>query len=291
MISVQLDWKPNAQFAGLLLADHRGWFTDAGIDLSILPWQPATDPVRDVGTRLGHVAVSEDNLAISAAAAGVDIVILGSMLRSSPLAWMVPQESGIETFADFAGKTIGVHVDGVTGLDFALRSAGLTTADANVVDVPYDKVDQLLAGSIDVCQCHGLVEPAEMRAIGVDLRVLWARDVGYQVYSQVISTSRATIEADPDAIDRFVDVLWSGWRAVFESTSDAAAVIIDHYLDESNVAIQQDILDTMRPWVFGEPNAEEMLGSIDPVRLQASIDLLVTNGVIDEPLRAENLLP
>jgi ABC-type nitrate/sulfonate/bicarbonate transport system substrate-binding protein len=108
MISVQLDWKPNAQFAGLLLADHRGWFTDAGIDLTILPWQPATDPVRDVGNRLGHVAVSEDNLAISAAAAGVDIVILGSMLRSSPLAWMVPQDSGIETFADFAGASVSM---------------------------------------------------------------------------------------------------------------------------------------------------------------------------------------
>jgi hypothetical protein len=69
-LTVQLDWKPNAQFAGLLVTQHLGWFADAGLDVRIRPWVPGTDPLDRVPHEVGTIAVSEDNLAIRAAALG-----------------------------------------------------------------------------------------------------------------------------------------------------------------------------------------------------------------------------
>ena len=289
MISVQLDWKPNAQFAGLLAADHSGLFAARGVEVEILPWEVHTDPVAGLDIP-GRIAVSEDNLAIQSLAAGNDVIVLGAMLRYSPLAWIVRADSPVTGFADFAGLTVGVHVDGVTGLDYAVRSAGRTLTDVNVVDVPYDKTTQLLRGDIDACQCNGLVEPVEMRAEGSVIRVLWARDAGYQVYSQVLSTSRATYDHSPELVEKFMQALWEGWTQALAATDVTASMIVEHYLHESTDQIQHEILESERPWVLGEPGSDETLGVVDQRRLQASIDLLHENEVIPDRLDASRLL-
>ena len=289
MITVQLDWKPNAQFAGLLVADHGQSFARRGVDVEILGWEPHTDPVEHLAMP-GRIAVSEDNLAIRSAAAGNDVLLLGAMLQFSPLAWMVRADSPISGFADFARRTIGVHLDGVTALDFALRSAGLTMDDVDVVDVPYDKTAQLLNGDLDVCQCNGLVEPIEVRAEGGEIRVVWARDVGYSVHSQVLSTSRATYRASTGEVEGFLDALWDGWRAAYRDPVGTASMIVERHLPESTPEVQYQILVAQRPWVLGSDGSGPHLGVIDPDRLQGSIDLLANGGVIAHPLDAASLL-
>ncbi len=292
-LTVQLDWKPNSQFAGLLLALHYGWFEREGVSVRVVPWQPATDPVANVPSTLGLIAVSEDNLAIQLAAAGHDVKILGSMLQKSPLAWMVMPDSPIKEMAHFAGKTIGVHVDGVTGLQFAMKTAGLALTDANVFDVPFEKLDQLRKGILDVCQCNGLVEPIEMAAEGTPVRVLWAHDLGYSVYSQVLSTSAQTVAAYPEQIQKFLSVLWQGWMAVYQDIPSAAKVVYEQFLHETSIEEQTSILKVMEPFVFGhfsDAPPSTMLGSVETVRLQSSIDLLLENRVIGSSFPASNLL-
>jgi NitT/TauT family transport system substrate-binding protein len=292
-LTVQLDWKPNSQFAGLLLALHNGWFEKQGVSVKVMPWQPATDPVANIPNTLGLIAVSEDNLAIQLAAAGNDVKILGSMLQKSPLAWMVMPDSPIQEVSQFAGKTIGVHVDGITGLQFAMKTAGLALTDANVIDVPFEKLDQLREGTLDVCQANGLVEPIEMAAEGTPVRVFWAHELGYSVYSQALSTSAETVAAYGDEIKTFMSVLWQGWEAVYQDIPAAAKVVYEQFLQETSIEEQISILKVMEPFVFGHFSdlaSKPALGSVNPVRLQASIELLLENKVISSSLPATNLL-
>jgi ABC-type nitrate/sulfonate/bicarbonate transport system substrate-binding protein len=292
-LTVQLDWKPNSQFAGLLLALHNGWFEKQGVSVDILPWQPATDPVANVPNTLGLIAVSEDNLAIQLAAAGNDVRVLGSMLQKSPLAWMVLPDSPIHEISQFAGKTIGLHVDGITGLQFAMKTAGLELSDANVIDVPFEKLDQLREGTLDVCQANGLVEPIEMAAEGTPVRVFWAHDLGYSVYSQVLSTSAQTIAAYSNEIKTFMSVLWQGWAAVYQDIPGTAKVVYENFLHETSIEEQTAILKVMEPFVFGrfaDLKNQPAVGSIDPVRLQESINLLIENKVISSGPDVYNLL-
>jgi NitT/TauT family transport system substrate-binding protein len=293
-LTVQLDWKPNAQFAGLLLALHNGWFDEAGLAVEIRPWRPATDPLDGVMDHIGLISVSEDNLAIRAAASGNTVKIVGTMLQRSPLAWMVLEDSPITGFADFAGTTIGVHVDGITGLQFAMKSVGLDLDDANVVDVPYDKAEQLRDGLLDACQCNGLVEPTELAHAGVPIRTLWALDAGYCVYSQVVTTSDATLAALGPEMETFTRILWRAWHAVYDSVDMVATMIVDAFLHETSSAVQREILETMKPFVYGGtgpvPASPTQIGRVDPGRLQQSIDLLVANGVITQRSAASDLL-
>ena len=247
-----------------------------------------------MSSQVGLIAVSEDNLAIQSAFSGEKIKLLGSMLQRSPLAWMVLKDSKIAEFKDFQSKKIGVHKDGITGLQFAMKSVGLELSSADVIDVTYEKMEQLKNGELDICQCNGLVEPLEMEHSGVPVRVFWAWDTGYSVYSQVLSTSDATLEKYGQEVSIFMKVLWEGWRKVYESTSSIAEIIVDHFLFETDNRVQKDILEVMKPFVFGyegNKNANEIsVGGISLGRLQDSIDLLVRNRVITGGLKATDIL-
>jgi len=216
------------------------------------------------------------------------------MLQQSPLAWMVLDDSPIREFAHLAGVTVGVHGDGITALEFAMGTAGLDLRAAHLVDVPYDKAERLRDGTLDACQCNGLVEPVELRHAGVAVRVMWAVDVGYSVYSQVLSTSDETLETHGPEVAAFADILWDGWRQAYADPAATAALAVDRFLHESNVDVQAEILRGMEPFVFGEATVggpgPASVGGIDVDRLDASIDLLVTAGVIAPGLSASRLL-
>jgi len=292
-LTVQLDWKKNAQFAGLLLAQHRGWFAESGLSVEILPWIAGTNPLDEMSLRPGLIAVSEDNLAIQSAAAGHQVKILGAMLQKSPLAWMVRSNSEINSVSQFGSKKIGVHGCGVTGLQYVMQTVGLTLTDADVVDVSYEKLDQLRDGEIDVCQCNGLVEPIEMEEAGVPVRVIWAHKSGFSVYSQVLSTSEETLREYPDDISTFMAILWRGWRAVYDNQQAAAQLVFSEFLHETSVNTQLAIINVMQPFVFGqfkELGSTPQIGQVEEHRLQSSIDLLFLNKVIRNRLDAKLLL-
>jgi hypothetical protein len=132
-----------------------------------------------------------------------------------------------------------------------------------------------------------------MAAEGTPVRVLWAHDLGYSVYSQVLSTSAQTVAAYGDEIKTFMSVLWQGWQAVYQDIPAASQVVYEQFLHETSIEEQRSILKVMEPFVFGNfsdlPNLPA-LGSMDPVRLQASIELLLENKVISSSLPASNLL-
>jgi ABC-type nitrate/sulfonate/bicarbonate transport system substrate-binding protein len=87
-ISLQLDWKPNAQFAGILVAHHLNQYAEQGIDLEIRPWRPYLNQV-DVLQEEGNVIVStEDNLLIRGRAAGQPVRAIATMMQYSGLSWM-----------------------------------------------------------------------------------------------------------------------------------------------------------------------------------------------------------
>ena len=61
-ITLQLDWKPNAQFAGILWAHHHGWYARAGIDLTIVPWWPGFNQMDALESDANVIVSTEDKV-------------------------------------------------------------------------------------------------------------------------------------------------------------------------------------------------------------------------------------
>ena len=75
-----LDWTPNTNHTGLYVAQQQGWFTDAGLDVQILPYN-STSPDTLVSSGAADFGISfQDSFTVSKAA-GADILSVLAVLQ------------------------------------------------------------------------------------------------------------------------------------------------------------------------------------------------------------------
>ncbi|MEO0802980.1 MAG: ABC transporter substrate-binding protein [Cyanobacteria bacterium J06642_2] len=288
-IHLQLDWKPNAQFAGILWAHHQGWYQNIGIDLHIHPWEPYVDPVSALERDGFWIVSTEDNLLIRARERGLSAQAIAAMMQYSGLGWIALKSSNISSIADLKGKRIGIHGDGETGLKVSLAQFGLSADDVDIVEIGYDYPQLLRSGDFDAVQCLVMVEPLELAHEGFELNVMPAYEWGYEVYSQVLATSKQAIASAPKILTHFLAITFEGWRHAFAHPQDAIRVVVDEYLRESSHQVQTELLLAMQPLFEGKVG-QSQLGWMTPERWQKSIDYLKTYGVIQTAFAPEEVM-
>ncbi len=288
-LKLQLDWKPNAQFAGILLAHHLNWYREAGIELEVAPWQSHTNPVAALDAPGNVIASTEDNLLIRARAAGQPVKAIGVMMQYSAIGWMALKTSGIRQMSDLRDKRLGIHGDGETVVDVVLAGLGMSRNDLDVVEVGYDYAGLLRSGAFDAVQCLVMVEPLELAELGFELQVLPAYESGYQVYSQVLATTERLLAAEPEALTRFLRVTFEGWRQAFWEPQEAGRIIAAHYLPETKAELETRMLQAMQP-VFEGKVGLGRLGWMEKARWEQSIRYLAQHRLLERPVSAEEVM-
>ena len=111
-VTVQLKWVPQAQFAGYYVAQAKGYYKDAGLDVIIKPGGPDVSPVQVVAGNGADVVVDWMPDALAAREAGVPLVNIAQVFNRSGLMLTCRKTAGVSTPKDFKGKTIGVWFGG-----------------------------------------------------------------------------------------------------------------------------------------------------------------------------------
>ena len=289
VIKLQLDWKPNAQFAGILLAHHLGWYRRAGIELLIMPGQMLINPV-DALERPENVIVSaDDNLLIRARDAGQAVKAIAATLQFSAFGWMALKESGIKEMSDLKGKRLGIHKDGEMALDIALAHFNMNRADLEIVEIGFDYADVLRSGRCDAIQGFVITEPAELEAEGLKIQTMPAYEWSYEAYGQVLGTTERFMATNSAEIIRFLRVTFDGWRQALRDPERTSRIIATHYLTETKPGLEVRILEKIRPFLVGQVGLEK-LGWMEKERWERSIEYLADCKLIDHRLLAEEVM-
>ena len=288
-LALQLDWLPNAQFAGILYAQNQGWYRQAGIDLTILNWAPYTNQVDALSGDRNLIVSTEDNLLIRARSKGAPVKAIGVMMQFSGIGWMALAASGIHSIADLRGKRLGIHPDGEAAIQLALRQYGMSPADLEIQEVGYDYADLLASGQVDAMQCLLMVEPLELEALGHQVNTIRGFDLGYKVYAQVLATTDDLIQQREDELAGFLQVTFAGWRAAFANPAQSAAIIVADYLPDADPWLQERMLIAMQP-IFEGMVGLHRLGWMTPDRWHDSIDYLHHDQLLDRAIVPEEVM-
>ena len=111
-LTIQLKWVPQAQFAGYYVAASKGYYKDAGLDVTIKPGGPDVSPVQVLAGNQADVIVNWMPDALAAREAGVPLVNIAQVFDKSGLMLTCKKSSGVSTPKDFKGKTLGVWFGG-----------------------------------------------------------------------------------------------------------------------------------------------------------------------------------
>ena len=136
-LTVAMDWYPNPDHAGFLVAEKQGYFEDAGLDVSLdSPTDPSL-PIKLVAAGKADLALSYEPEVLLAREQGLDVVSVATVI-GRPLTSMIwLKKSKVKSVRDLKGKTVSTA--GIPYQDAYLKTilsrAGLSENDVKKVGV------------------------------------------------------------------------------------------------------------------------------------------------------------
>ncbi len=278
----QLDWHPNAQFAGLLLAQELGWYREAGLDVTFLPVDQNQTVVERVVAGTNWMGCSESGVLVNARSKGAPIKAIGTMFQASPMALVSLQSKGYTNLARLVGKTLGIHPDGHKALEFVITHDGFRPDQFKIIEKDHS-LKPLLDGSCDAVQGYLIDEVVELETQKQAVNIIPYYEHGYTAYSQVYFTSDATLKTHRDAIQKFLDVSRSGWQAALLQPETTANLVIDKYAPKLDPEYQRRSLEKIARLTTFESGFGR-IGAMDPTTWTRMLSSLFELKIIARPV-------
>ena len=227
--SLQLIWKHQFQFAGYYMAKHKGFYQDAGIELSIHEFENNEDPVELVLNGTRDFAVGRSTI-LSQRMKGADIVALLSTYQNSPLMLLTTKKSGIKTPADLLNKRIMMTSDAEKQVELLamLRQSNVSIRDFTRQEHSFD-VNSLVRGETDAMASYLSNEPFQMDHLGEEYNIIHPKEFGFHMYSDLLFTSESLLQRNPALVESFRSATIKGWLYAFDHIEETAELILSDY--------------------------------------------------------------
>src|SRR5712671_3417410 len=109
---LQLKWVTQAQFAGYYVAKDKGYYKDAGLDVTVKAGGPDINPSQVIAGGGADVVVDWMPSALATREKGVPLVNIAQPFQRSGMELTCRKETGIAQPADFKGHILGVWFGG-----------------------------------------------------------------------------------------------------------------------------------------------------------------------------------
>jgi putative hydroxymethylpyrimidine transport system substrate-binding protein len=277
-----LDFVPNAVHSGIYAAQAQGFYTDAGIDLTIRQPGDSTDAPKLLEAGRTDFAILDIHDLGIARELGLDVI--GAMpIVQRPLAALIAgNRDEVARPRDLEGRTVGV-----TGLpsdeavvDSELGADGGDPGSVKRVTIGFSAVASLAAGKVDAATGFWNAEGIALRRRGIPIRIFKVDRYGAPPYPELIlAVSRETIERNPELVDAMVAATTRGYELASDHPDRALGDLLAAVpsLDRAEQAAQLRALGPdLRPAPF------------DPAVLRAWATWDLEHGLLERPLRVES---
>ncbi len=224
-ISIGLGYIPDVQFAPFYVAQSKGYYKSAGLNVTfhhgIVP-----DLIGSMVAGKSDFVFAGGDEELVARDKNVKVLDVGTVFQKYPVSLIVPVNSPIKTLADLKGRTIGepgpfgsTH----TGLLALLYQAHLSLSDVKVQSIGFTQVAALVGHKVDAVMGYSNNEPLQLKLQGFDVRTFAVSD--YQpLISNGIITTEDTYHNRPQMVRDFVQATLKGLKDVIADPPGAVTI-------------------------------------------------------------------
>lgn len=229
-VSLQLSWLHSSQFAGSYIALDRGWWAEAGLDVSLQPGGPNAPVEPPVVSGSALVGISAADYTAAAVEQGAPFKILGVAMQKNPFVIASLPGNPVNEPADMVGKRIGMALANTPVLQALCSLNGVDIEGIEIVPTQYS-AQPLLAGEVDCLLCWETDLPVAMAMQGVESVTMLMADFGYSVHSQTYIATEDSLANRRDELVALMAGEARGWEAYREDTDAAAELTLQMYPD------------------------------------------------------------
>ncbi|MET0679704.1 MAG: diguanylate cyclase [Burkholderiales bacterium] len=245
-VRLQLKWRHQFQFAGYYTALEKGYYREAGFDVTIIPATPGTDPVDIVLKGGADFGVASSELVLRYAR-GDPVVVLASIFQHSPLTLFVRRDAGIDTVRDLAGHKVAL-APWETEIFAYLQREQVPLGRLQLVQHDYT-VDTLVQGRVDALAGYETDESYHLQRSGGQYRQFSPRASGVDFYGDTLFTTRAMVTRHPERAEAFRAASLRGWEYALAHQEEISALIHAKYAPDLPVEKLRFEAERMMPLV------------------------------------------
>ena len=251
-VGLQLSWLHSSQFAGSYIAQDRGWWSEAGLEVSLLPGGPNAPVEPPVVSGTALVGISAADYTAAAVEEGAPFKILGVAMQKNPFVVASLPANPVNEPADLVGKRIGMALANTPVLQALCTLNGVDIDGIEIVPTQYS-AQPLLAGEVDSLLCWETDLPVAMAMQGVENLTMLMADHGYAVHSQTyIATDDSLANRRAELVALMAGEV-RGWEA-YRADTDAAAELTLAMYPDAGLDLETQKLQAARqvPLMFSE---------------------------------------
>jgi putative hydroxymethylpyrimidine transport system substrate-binding protein len=266
-VKLALDWYPNANHAGLFVAQDKAYFEDEGLKVNMYtPVDPST-VLQTVGAGQDDFGISYQPDVLLARAQGVPVVSIAAMVQHPLNSVMTLKSSGLTRPRDLVGKKVGYP--GIPTneplLDTMLKADGARgLQDVELVNVGFDLVPALVSGTVDaIVGGYWTHESIIMENQGYPVNIMRVEEWGVpDYYELVLVTSEDTLNKRPKVVERFLKAVRRGYDEAISNPQGSVDILLKGAQgQEVDEAIERPGADLLAPlWKtdsgFGEQRGD-----------------------------------
>jgi NitT/TauT family transport system substrate-binding protein len=236
-MTLQLKWVTQAQFAGYYVAKDKGFYKEAGLDVTVKPGGPDVNPSQVIAGGGADVVVDWMPSALATREKGVKLVNIAQVFQRSGMMLTCRVDSGIKAPTDFKGRKLGVWFAGneYPFLAWMDKLGYATTGGPGGVTVLKQgfNVDPLLQKQADCISTMTYNEYWQLIEAGMkpeQLIVFKYEDQGVATLEDgLYSTEKLTADAASAAkLARLLKASLKGWDYAIKNQDEAVKIVLDN---------------------------------------------------------------
>lgn len=293
-VTLQLRWDHQFQFAGYYVAEWKGYYDEAGLDVEI---KSAVEP-KQILSAVEEVAAKRADFGIGAADIlkardeGIPLVVVASIFQNSAAAFYTRDETTINSPVDFAHLKVARRPNDLIDIEFQalLKAEGID--HTKIESFPHKPgIDHLISGEVDVIPGYSINIPFTAYNQNSAVNEIRPIEYGIDFYGDSIFTHEDMIRKHPDLVNRFKEASTKGWQYALENQEETINYIVNTYQRVRTV-------DDLKKFnMFQAKGIEEIthypvieVGHMNPDRWQKMHTTLRSIGIVEGDLNIRDFI-
>jgi putative hydroxymethylpyrimidine transport system substrate-binding protein len=283
-VTLMLDWFVNPDHAPIIVAQEKGFFKDEDLEVEIVAPADPADPPKLVAAGKADLAISYQPQLHLQVHEGLPLKRVGTLIATPLNCLMVKADGPVQKIEDLKGKKIGYSVSGVEDalIGQILKTAGLSMADVEMVNVNWSLSPALIAGQVDATiGAYRNFELTQMRLEGAEGKCFFVEEQGVPTYDELIFVANPQV-LDKAKTQRFLHAVERGAQYMVNHPDEAWELFsgtAPDLGDELNAAAWKDTL----------PRFSQSPAALDQGRYARFETFLHEAGLVDNVLPVSEL--